>query len=554
MNLQEAYIEWLEKSRKPFVAKSAERRARFETSSGLEVPAVAAPAAGHLSAQGEQAYMGNVGFPGEWPFTRGVYPSMYRGRFWTMRQYAGFGDAEESNRRYRFLLEQGTTGLSVAFDLPTQIGYDSDHPMAEGEIGKVGVPVACLDDMATLLDRIPLDQVSTSMTINSSAALLLSFYLLIAERQGVPYAKLRGTVQNDLLKEFVARGTYIFPPKPSLRLTTDIIAFCAAEVPSFNAISISGYHMREAGSTAAQEIAFTLAHGLCYVEQASKRGLKVDAFGKNLSFFFNGHNNLLEEVAKFRAARRLWARLMKERFGAVSKDALSLKFHTQTAGSTLTAQQPENNIVRTTLQALAAVLGGTQSLHTNSFDEALALPTEKSVEIALRTQQVIAHESGVADTPDPLAGSYLVERWTDELEDRALELIRKIDEMGGAVTAIERKFPQGEIARAALAYQRQVEKGEAVVVGVNKFQTQEQRHAELLKIDPASTKRQLERLAAFKARRNQARAKAALNDVTQAARTDANLVPSILGALRHEATLGEVCDAMRSVFGEYRES
>ncbi|GIK51402.1 MAG: methylmalonyl-CoA mutase [Planctomycetota bacterium] len=554
MNLQEAYIEWLEKSRKPFIAKAAERRAKFETSSGLEVPAVAAPAAGNLSAPGEQAYIANVGFPGEWPFTRGVYPSMYRGRFWTMRQYAGFGDAEESNRRYRYLLEQGTTGLSVAFDLPTQIGYDSDHVMAEGEVGKVGVPIACLDDMATLLDKIPLDQVSTSMTINSSAALLLSFYLLIAERQGVPYAKLRGTVQNDLLKEFVARGTYIFPPKPSLRLTTDIIAFCAAEVPNFNAISISGYHMREAGSTAAQEIAFTLAHGLCYVEQACKRGLKVDAFGKNLSFFFNGHNNLLEEVAKFRAARRLWARLMKERFGAVSKDALSLKFHTQTAGSTLTAQQPENNIVRTTLQALAAVLGGTQSLHTNSFDEALALPTEESVEIALRTQQVIAHESGVADTPDPLAGSYLVERWTDELESRALEYIRKIDEMGGAVAAIERKFPQGEIARAALAYQRQVEKGEAVLVGVNKFQTQEQRPAELLKIDPASTRRQLERLSAFKARRNHAKAKAALHDVAQAAKTDANMVPSILGALRQEATLGEVCDAMRNVFGEYRES
>ncbi|MCC6150908.1 MAG: methylmalonyl-CoA mutase [Planctomycetes bacterium] len=554
MSLQEAYIAWLENSRKPFVAKAAERRAKFETSSGLDVPAVAAPVVGALSAQGEQTYIANVGFPGEWPFTRGVYPSMYRGRFWTMRQYAGFGDAEESNKRYRFLLDQGTTGLSVAFDLPTQIGYDSDHVMAEGEIGKVGVPIACLDDMATLFDKIPLDKVSTSMTINSSAALLLSFYLLIAERQGVPYAKLRGTVQNDLLKEFVARGTYIFPPKPSLRLTTDIIAFCAAEVPNFNAISISGYHMREAGCTAAQEIAFTLAHGLCYVEWATKRGLKVDDFGKNLSFFFNGHNNLLEEVAKFRAARRLWARLMKERFGASSKDALSLKFHTQTAGSTLTAQQPENNIVRTTLQALGAVLGGTQSLHTNSFDEALALPTERSVEIALRTQQVIAYESGVADTPDPLAGSYLIERWTDELESRALELIRKIDEMGGAIAAVERKFTQGEIARAALAYQRQIEKGEAIVVGVNKFQTKEAAPGELLKIKPEVTQRQIARLAAFKARRDAPSAKVACGKVSEAAKTDANLVPVILAALRSGATLGEVCDAMRSVFGEYREA
>jgi methylmalonyl-CoA mutase N-terminal domain/subunit len=383
---------------------------------------------------------------------------------------------------------------------------------------------------------------------------LLSFYLLIAERQNVPYAKLRGTVQNDLLKEFVARGTYIFPPKPSLRLTTDIIAFCAAEVPNFNAISISGYHMREAGCTAAQEIAFTLAHGLCYVEWATKRGLKVDDFGKNLSFFFNGHNNLLEEVAKFRAARRLWARLMKERFGATSKDALSLKFHTQTAGSTLTAQQPENNIVRTTLQALGAVLGGTQSLHTNSFDEALALPTEKSVEIALRTQQVIAYESGVADTPDPLAGSYVIESFTDELESRALEMIRKLDEMGGAVAAIERKFTQGEIARAALAYQRQVEKGEAVVVGVNKFQSKEAAPAETLKINPEVTQRQLARLAAFKARRDSNAAKAACDKVKDCAKTDANLVPVILAALRAGASLGEVCDAMRSVFGEYRES
>jgi methylmalonyl-CoA mutase N-terminal domain/subunit len=553
-SLQDDYIRWLEGTRKDFVAKAKERRAKFETSSGCELPPLAAPVEGSLSEDGEATYRNQLGFSGEFPFTRGVYPSMYRGRFWTMRQYAGFADAEESNRRYRYLLEQGVTGLSVAFDLPTQIGYDSDHAMAAGEVGKVGVPICTTADMGLLLDGIPLDQVSTSMTINSSAACLLAFYLLQAERQNVPREKLRGTIQNDLLKEFVARGTYIYPPRHSLRVTTDIIEFCANEVPSFNAISISGYHIREAGSTAAQEIAFTLSNGLCYVEQAVNRGLDVNHFGRNLSFFFNGHNNLLEEVAKFRAARRLWARLMKERFNATDDRALMLRFHTQTAGSTLTAQQPENNIVRTTLQALGAVLGGTQSLHTNSFDEALALPTEKSAGIALRTQQIIAHESGVADTPDPLAGSYLVEQLTDELEAKALELILKVDERGGSVGAIEQKFMQGEIGRAALQYQRAVEKNEQIVVGVNKFESDSGEQPQLQGIDPQATARQLKRLAEFKAGRVSATVKQALTELEETAKGEANLMPKILNALRSQATLGEVCDTMRAVFGEYREA
>ncbi|MCC6464181.1 MAG: methylmalonyl-CoA mutase [Planctomycetes bacterium] len=548
MSLQEDYIRWLQGPRAKFVAKTPERRPRFETTSGCEIPPLALPT-------GEDAdYASKLGFPGEYPFTRGVYPSMYRGRFWTMRQYAGFASPEESNTRYRFLLQQGVTGLSIAFDLPTQIGFDSDHAMAAGEVGKVGVPLCSTADMGVLLAGIPLDQVSTSMTINSSAACLLALYLIEADKQGVPWAKLRGTVQNDLLKEFVARGTYIYPPRASLRLTTDIIQFCAEKVPNFNAISISGYHIREAGSTAAQEVAFTLANGLAYVKQAVARGLNVDQFGRNLSFFFNAHNNLLEEVAKFRAARRLWARLMRERFGAKDPQALMLRFHTQTAGSMLTAQQPENNIVRTAYQALAAVLGGTQSLHTNSYDEALALPTEKSVEIALRTQQVLACESGVADSPDPLAGSYLVEQLTDELEARALKLIGQVDALGGAPGAIEAKFMQGEIARSALAWQRSVEKGEQVVVGVNRFQKENEPAPVLQAIDESAVKRQLERLKAFKASRDGARAGKALDALEEAARGDANLMPPILDALRAQATLGEVCDRMRRVFGEYRET
>lgn len=550
-SLQDDYIRWLEGPRAKFVAKAAERRAKFETTSGCEFPPLAMPQG--LSTEGEAAYAARLGFPGEFPFTRGVYPSMYRGRFWTMRQYAGFASPEESNRRYRFLLQQGVTGLSVAFDLPTQIGYDSDHAMAQGEVGKVGVPICSTADMAVLLDGIPLDQVSTSMTINSSAACLLAFYLIQADKQGVSWDKLRGTVQNDLLKEFVARGTYIYPPRASLRLTTDIIEFCSNEVPNFNAISISGYHIREAGSTAAQEIAFTLANGLEYVQQAVARKLDVNHFGRNLSFFFNGHNNLLEEVAKFRAARRLWARLMKERFGATDKSALQLRFHTQTAGSTLTAQQPENNIVRTAVQAIAAVLGGTQSLHTNSFDEALALPTEKSVEIALRTQQILAYESGIADTPDPLGGSYLIEKLTDELEQKATALIARVDQLGGSVGAIEARFMQGEIGRAALAYQRAVEKGDAVVVGVNKFQSAVDVAPALQKIDQLSVQRQLQRLQGFKANRDGAKVRKSLDALQTAAKGDANLMPIIITALRSDATLGEVCDTMRAVFGEYRD-
>jgi len=553
-SLQDDYIQWLQGPRAKFVAKVAERRQRFESTSGCEFPALAAPAPGQLSAQAEAEYRARIGFPGEYPYTRGVYPSMYRGRFWTMRQYAGFASPEESNQRYRFLLEQGVTGLSVAFDLPTQIGYDSDHTMAAGEVGKVGVPVCSTADMAVLLEGIPLDKVSTSMTINSSAACLLAFYLIQADKQGVSWDKLRGTVQNDLLKEFVARGTYIYPPRASLRLTTDIIEFCSNEVPNFNAISISGYHIREAGSTAAQEIAFTLVNGLEYVKQAVARKLDVNHFGRNLSFFFNGHSNLLEEVAKFRAARRLWARLMKERFGATDKSALQLRFHTQTAGSTLTAQQPENNIVRTAVQAIAAVLGGTQSLHTNSFDEALALPTEKSVEIALRTQQILAHESGIADTPDPLGGSYFIEKLTDELEAKAMALIARVDELGGSVGAIEARFMQGEIGRAALQYQRSVEKGDAVVVGVNKFQTEAQAQPELQKIDQLAVQRQLQRLQGFKAGRDAAKVRKSLDSLLSAAKGDANLLPHILTALRSDATLGEVCDTMRGVFGEYRDA
>jgi methylmalonyl-CoA mutase, N-terminal domain len=551
-NLHEDYVRWLEGARAEYVARAPERKPEFETSSGAKLPPLAIPSG--LTPEAEQEYAEKLGFPGEYPFTRGVYPSMYRGRFWTMRQYAGFADADESNRRYRYLLDQGVTGLSIAFDLPTQIGYDSDHAMAEGEIGKVGVPVSSSADMAVLLDGIPLDKVSTSMTINSSAACLLAFYLIQADKQNVPWDRLRGTLQNDLLKEFVARGTYIYPPRPSLRLTTDIIEFCANEVPNFNAVSISGYHIREAGSTAAQEIAFTLSNGLEYVKQAVDRGLDVNRFGRNLSFFFNGHNNLLEEVAKFRAARRLWARLMRERFKATDPKALMLRFHTQTAGSTLTAQQPENNIVRTTLQALSAVLGGTQSLHTNSFDEALALPTEKSVNIALRTQQIIAHESGVADTPDPLAGSYLLEQLTDELEQKALELIAKVDKRGGSVGAIEQKFMQGEISRAALKYQRAVEREEQIVVGVNRYVTQDPPRTDLQQIDAAAAQRQLERLTAFKAARDEAAVKSALEGLKNAATGDDNLVPPILDALRKGATLGEACDTMRGVFGEYRDT
>ncbi len=479
---------------------------------------------------------------------------MYRGKLWTMRQYAGFATAAESNARYKYLLSQGTTGLSVAFDLPTQIGLDSDDPLAAGEVGKVGVAIDSLDDMLVLMDGIPLDQVSTSMTINATASTLLCLYLAVARKQGVAFDKVNGTIQNDILKEYIARGTYIYPPKPSMRLITDTFAFCAAEVPNWNTISISGYHIREAGSTAAQEIAFTLADGICYVQAALDVGLKVDDFAPRLSFFFNSHNNLLEEVAKFRAARRLWARIMKDRFKAADPRSMMLRFHTQTAGSTLTAQQPEVNVVRTTIQALAAVLGGTQSLHTNSMDEALSLPTESAARVALRTQQVIAHESGVADTVDPLAGSYAIEELTTQLEKLADEYIGKIDDLGGMLRAIETGYVQREIQEAAYQYQKAVESNDAIVVGVNKFQTDEAEPIPILRIDEQIERDQVERLRALRARRDAAAAEASLKTLSEAAAGTENLLPRILACVEAEVTVGEISNKLRSVWGEYREA
>ncbi|HRI04703.1 MAG TPA: methylmalonyl-CoA mutase family protein [Pyrinomonadaceae bacterium] len=524
------------------------RRESFQTSSGLSLPNDFNP-----ENVTPVDYEQDLAAPGDFPYTRGVRPSMYRGQFWTMRQYAGFATAEESNARYKYLLSQGTTGLSVAFDLPTQIGLDSDDSLAAGEVGKVGVAIDSLDDMLTLFDGIPLDQVSTSMTINSTASTLLCLYLAVARKQGVSFDKVSGTIQNDILKEYIARGTYIYPPKPSLRLITDTFAYCAAEVPNWNTISISGYHIREAGSTAAQEIAFTLADGICYVDAAISVGLKVDDFAPRLSFFFNSHNNLLEEIAKFRAARRLWARIMRDRFGAVNPKSLMLRFHTQTAGSTLTAQQPEVNVVRTTIQALAAVLGGTQSLHTNSLDEALGLPTENAARIALRTQQVIAYESGVADTVDPFAGSYAIEELTTQLERAAVDYIEKIDAMGGMLRAIELGYVQNEIQEAAYDYQRAVETDDAIVVGVNKFQADEE-PIPVMRIDEKIERDQVARLQAIRARRNAADAEAALNAIETAAKGTENLLPRILTAVEAEVTVGEISNRLRSVWGEYRES
>jgi methylmalonyl-CoA mutase N-terminal domain/subunit len=498
-------------------------------------------------------YLDDVGFPGEYPFTRGVQPTMYRGRFWTMRQYAGFGSAEETNARYKYLLANGQTGLSVAFDLPTQIGYDSDHDLAAGEVGKVGVAIDTLADMETLFDGIGLDQVSTSMTINSPAAVLLAMYVAVAEKQGVTPDKLRGTIQNDILKEYVARGTYIFPPAPSMKIVTDIFAYCKDNLPNWNTISISGYHIREAGSTAVQEVAFTIADGLAYVDAAVQTGLNVDDFAKRLSFFFNVHNNILEEVAKFRAARRLWARLMKERFGAKKPASMMLRFHTQTAGCSLTAQQPDNNVVRVTIQALAAVFGGTNSLHTNSRDEALCLPTEDSVRIALRTQQIIAHESGVADSIDPLAGAYMIEALTDEIEAQALRYIEKIDDLGGVVKAIEAGYIQQEIGDSAYAYQRAVETGDQVIVGVNRFTIEEKPPANLLTIKPEMERRQKEKLAAVKAGRDAAALERVLGVLGQTARDGGNILPPIVEAVKVYASLGEICDVLRGIYGEYRE-
>ena len=525
-----------------------QRREKFQTSSGIELPDEFNPENTNID------YENDIGTAGKFPYTRGVRSDMYRGKFWTMRQYAGFASAGESNARYKYLLSQGTTGLSVAFDLPTQIGLDSDDALASGEVGKVGVAIDSLEDMLTLFDGIPLDRVSTSMTINATASTLLCLYLAVARKQNVSFDKLGGTIQNDILKEYIARGTYIYPPKPSLRLITDTFAFCATEVPAWNTISISGYHIREAGSTAAQEIAFTLADGIAYVDAALSVGLEVDDFAPRLSFFFNSHNNLIEEIAKFRAARRLWARIMKNRFGAKSAKSMMLRFHTQTAGSTLTAQQPEVNIVRTTIQALAAVLGGTQSLHTNSMDEALSLPTETAARIALRTQQVIAYESGVADTVDPFAGSYAIEELTNQLEAKAVEYIEKIDEMGGMLLAIEQGYVQREIQEAAYRYQKAVEEKTETVVGVNRFQIEEDKTIPILRVDAAIERGQIERLKALRERRNTEKAENALNKLKEAAEGDENLLPRILDCVENYVTVGEISNRLRKVWGEYREA
>jgi methylmalonyl-CoA mutase N-terminal domain/subunit len=547
-SLKKARRHWEAETLKKVLDKAQERRKNFETLSRIPVERLYTP----LDLDSFD-YKEKLGFPGEYPFTRGVQPTMYRGRFWTMRQYAGFATAEETNRRYKFLLEAGQTGLSVAFDLPTQIGYDSDDPQAFGEVGKVGVAIDSLADMEALFDGIPLDKVSTSMTINATAAVLLSMYMVVAEEQGVAAGKLNGTIQNDILKEYIARGTYIFPPGPSMRIITDIFAFCKDKLPKWNVISISGYHMREAGCTAVQEVAFTLANGIAYVEAARKAGLKVDDFAPQLSFFFNAHNNFLEEVAKFRAARRLWAKIMKERFKARDPRSLMLRFHTQTAGCSLTAQEPENNVVRVTLQALAAVLGGTQSLHTNSRDEALSLPTEESVKIALRTQQVIAHESGVADTVDPLAGSYYIETLTNEIEAQAQRYIDKIDSLGGAQKAIEKGFIQKEVQDSAYRYQKNIESKDLVVVGVNEFASDTPPALEILKIDETVERFQVEKLHKVKGKRDSARVQAALAQLKKTAQGTENLMPAILESVRAYASLGEICHTLRGVFGEYQE-
>lgn len=546
--VQNAYKEWDEKVYGKATSKFPERLKNFTTGSFSPVKPLYLP-----TDTDQENYNNKLGFPGQYPFTRGVQPTMYRGRFWTMRQYAGFGTAKESNERYRYLLSQGQSGLSVAFDLPTQIGYDSDDPMAYGEVGKVGVAVDTLADMEILFDQIPLDKVSTSMTINAPASVLLAMYIAVAEKQGVSRDKISGTIQNDILKEYIARGTYIFPPKPSMRLITNIFEFCSKEVPKWNTISISGYHIREAGSTAAQEVGFTLADGIAYANAAIKAGLNVDDFAGQLSFFFNAHNDLLEEVAKYRAARRIWAKIMKERFNAKSSKSMMLRFHTQTAGSTLTAQQVDNNIIRVTIQTLAAVLGGTQSLHTNSRDEALALPTEKSVMIALRTQQVVAHESGVTNTIDPLAGSYYIEALTDQIEKEAEEYINKIDSLGGMIEAIEGGYVQSEIQRASYQYTKEIESGERIVVGVNKYQMKEGEPEGLLKIDMKVQEEQVKFLNKVRAERNNDDVQQKLKALKEASQGDANLMPFILDAVRSYAGIGEICNTMRSVFGEYKE-
>ena len=538
---------WQQTTLKAAIDRHPERKETFRTISDIPVESIYTP-----SDLGRDDYLDRLGFPGEFPFTRGVYPTMYRGRLWTMRQYAGYATAAQSNQRYKYLLDQGQTGLSVAFDLPTQIGYDADHPLAEGEVGKVGVSICSLADMETLFEGIPLDRVSTSMTINAPAAVLLAMYVAVAKRQGISPTKLRGTIQNDILKEYVARGTYIYPPRPSMRLITDTFAYCHEHLPRWNTISISGYHIREAGATAVQEVAFTLGNAIAYVQAAIDTGLEVDEFAPRLSFFFNAHNNLLEEVSKFRAARRIWARIMAERFGAQNPRSMSLRFHTQTAGSTLTAQQPDNNIVRVTLQALAAVLGGTQSLHTNSRDEALSLPTAESVQIALRTQQIIAYESGVADTVDPLAGSYYIEYLTDEIEWQVLAYLDKIDELGGMESAIESGYVQREIHTSAYSYQKAVEAQESIVVGVNDYVVEQEQKLKTLRVDPAVEAQQRAQLQDLRNKRDSNAVQETLQVLGKAAASSDNLLPYILDCVEAYATLGEISDVLREVFGEYR--
>jgi len=545
MNLEAERKRWEDKVWRPMVERFPERKKQFTTPSGLPLPPFETP-------KEEGEYLKKLGFPGEYPYTRGIQPTMYRGRFWTMRQYAGFASAEESNTRYRYLLQQGQTGLSVAFDLPTQIGYDADDAIASGEVGKVGVSISSLRDMEILFNQIPLDKVSTSMTINAPAAILLAMYIAVGRRQGVEEKKLRGTIQNDILKEYVARGTYIFPPTPSMRLITDVFQYCQTNVPHWNTISISGYHIREAGSTAVQEVAFTLANAIAYLEASIKAGLQVDDIASQLSFFFNAHNNFLEEVSKYRAARRLWAQIVKERFGAQDPKSMMLRFHTQTAGSTLTAQQPENNVVRVAIQALAAVMGGTQSLHTNSMDEALWLPTEKSVRVALRTQQIIANESGVADTIDPLGGSFLIESLTAQICAQAMEYIRKIDAMGGALAAIERGYMQGEIQEAAYQAQQAVEKNEQIVVGVNAFTVKEDLELESLRVDPSIENNQRARLAELRADRDNEKVNELLARLDTTARSSENMLPVFIECVEHDITLGEICGVLRKVWGEYQ--
>jgi methylmalonyl-CoA mutase, N-terminal domain len=545
MAFESEHERWKEQYLKPTLNRFPERKPEFRTSSGIPLPPIVLPTTP------DPDFMDQLGFPGEYPFTRGVQPSMFRGRFWTMRQYAGYATAEDSNRRYRYLLDQGQTGLSVAFDLPTQIGYDSDEPFAIGEVGKVGVSISSLQDMEVLFQQIPLDKASTSMTINAPASILLAMYIAVAKRQGIETHQLRGTIQNDILKEYIARGTFIFPPKPSMRLITDIFSFCQREVPHWNTISISGYHIREAGATAVQEVAFTLANAIAYVQAALDVGLQVDDFASQLAFFFNAHNNFLEEIAKFRAARRLWARIMRDRFGAQNPNSWKLRFHTQTGGSTLTAQQPENNIVRVTLQALAAIFGGTQSLHTNSMDEALWLPTEKAVRIALRTQQIIAHESGVADSIDPLAGSYLIEQLTDEIEHLAEGYLFKIDQIGGALAAIEKGYIQGEIQEAAYQYQKAVESKEQIIVGLNAFQLNEKIELERLKVDPAIEEERRRGLKILRAERDASRVSELLTQLEATANSQDNLMPLLIECVEENITLGEICGVLRGVWGEY---